>query len=179
MRKLIMITKKLLEKTFPFFQLGENRSLLECDFYDTHHRYFDQIDDDYLSAIGVSAEGLLLEYGFDWPKFYMQVGLQAVRSRSRPNEGIKTWKDVSYEYLYYFGQDCGCLSSEGFKFFLPTAVYYFLITNENKAYMDWFVFRLELQWEKDQYVFNDAKKKFIIEFVKEHYKENVSWISNP
>ncbi len=45
--------------------------------------------------------------------------------------------------------------------------------------MDWFVFRLELQWEKDQYVFNDAQKKFIIEFVKEHYKENVSWISNP
>ena len=80
-----------IELFFPLFQLGDNRSLLECDFYDTHYGYFDQIDDDYLSAIQLSAEGLLLEYGFDWPEFYIQVGLEAVRSRSRPQEGITTW----------------------------------------------------------------------------------------
>ncbi|MEJ2900754.1 DUF6714 family protein [Acinetobacter sp. NS-4] len=170
-------TKELLEEIFPPFQLGDNRSLLECDFFDTHYGYFEQIDDDYLSAIGVSAEGLLLEYGFDWPEFYMQVGLEAVRSRSRPHEGLKTWKDVSYEYLYYFGQNCSYLNSEGFKFFLPAAFYYFLLTNENKTYMDSFIFRLDSQWEKDQHVFNDAQKKFIIEFIKEHYNGLVSWIN--
>lgn len=166
-----------IELFFPPFQLGDNRSLLECDFYDTHYGYFDQIDDDYLSAIQMSAEGLLLEYGFDWPEFYIQVGLEAVRSRSRPQEGIKTWKDVSFEYLYYFGQNCGYLSSEGFKFFLPTAVYHFLTSDQNKTYMDCFIFRLESQWEKDNRVFNDTQKKFIIEFVRENYKENISWIT--
>jgi len=166
-----------IEKNFPPFQLGDNRSLLECDFYDTHHRYFDQIDDGYLSAIEMSAEGLLLESGFDWPEFYMQVGLEAVRSRSRPNEGIKTWKDVSYEYLNYFGINCSFLSSVGFKFFIPAAFYYYLSTDENKAYMDWFIFRLDSQWEKDQLVFNGDQKAFILTFVREHYKENVSWIN--
>lgn len=171
--------KDFLEKIFPPFELGENRSLLECDFYDTHHCYFDQIDDDYLFAIQMSAEGLLLEFGFDWPEFYLQAGIEAVRSRSRPQEGIKTWKDVSYEYLYYFGQDCSYLSSEGFKFFLPAAVYHFLTTDQNKAYIDRFIFRFESQWEKDNHVFNDAQKKFIIEFVREHYRDDVSWISTP
>ena len=162
-------TKELLEEIFSPFQLADNRSLLECDFYDTHHRYFDEIDDDYLSAIEISAEGLLLEYNLDWPEFYLKAGLEAIRSRSRPHEGIKTWKDVSYEYLYYFGQDCSFLSSEGFKFFLPAAFYYFLSTDENKAYMDWFIFRLNSQWEKDCYVFNDDQKNFISEFIKKHY----------
>ena len=113
------ITKESLENIFPPFQLGDNRSLLECDFYNTHYCYFDQIDDDYLSAIDMSAEGLLLEWGFDWSKFYLQAGLEAARSRTRPREGIKTWKNVSYEYLYYFGTECSYLSSEGFKFFFP------------------------------------------------------------
>ena len=171
--------KELLEKVFPPFELKENRSLLECDFYDTHYWYFEQIDDDCLSTIGVSAEGLLLEYNFDWPEFYLKAGLEAIRSRSRPHEGIKTWKDVSYEYLYYFGQDCSYLSSEGFKFFLPAALYYFLSTNENKAYMDSFIFRLDSQWGKDQHVFNGDQKTFILTFVRDHYNGHVSWISNP
>ncbi|MEN3978977.1 DUF6714 family protein [Acinetobacter sp. CWB-B33] len=163
-------TKELLEEIFPPFELWDNRSLFECDFYDTHYGYFDQIDNSYLAVIETSAEDVILEYGFDWPEFYTQVGLEAVRSRSRPLEGIKTWKDVSYEYLYYFGQNCCYLSSEGFKFFLPAALYYFLSIDENKAYMDSFIFRLNSQWEKDQHVFNDAQKKFIVEFIKEHYK---------
>ena len=169
-------TEELLEKIFPPFQLGDNRSLLECDFYDTHYGYFDQIDDDYLSAISMSSEDLILKFGFDWPEFYLQAGLEAARSRSRPYEGVRTWKDVSYAYLSYFGQDCGCLSSEGFKFFLPAAIYHFLTTDQNKAYMDWFVFRLESQWGKDNHVFNEAQKKFIIEFIKKYYKGDVSWI---
>ncbi|OTG66801.1 hypothetical protein B9T28_05340 [Acinetobacter silvestris] len=168
--------KELLKKNFPTFQLSSNRSLFECAFYDAHYRYFNQIDDDYLSAIETSAEGLILEYGFNWPEFYIQAGLEAARSRSRPHEGIKTWKDVSYEYLYYFGEDCSYLSSEGFKFFFPAAVYHFLTTDQNKAYMDRFIFRFESQWEKDNHVFNDAQKKFISEFVKEHYKGDFSWI---
>ena len=170
-------TKELLENIFPPFQLGNNRTLLECDFYDTHYSYFDQIDDNYLSAIDISAEDLLLEWSFDWPEFYLQAGLEAARSRTRPIEGINTWKDVSYEYLYYFGYNCSFLGSEGFKFFFPAVVYYFLTTDENKAYMDSFIFRLESQWEKDQQVFNDTQKKFIIEFVQEHYQGYVSWIS--
>ena len=152
-------TKELLEEIFPPFELWDNRSLFECDFYDTHYGYFDQIDNSYLAVIETSAEDVILEYGFDWPEFYTQVGLEAVRSRSRPLEGIKTWKDVSYEYLYYFGQNCCYLSSEGFKFFLHAALYYFLSIDENKAYMDSFIFRLNSQWEKDQHVFNDAQKK--------------------
>ena len=94
------ITKESLENIFPPFQLGDNRSLLECDFYNTHYCYFDQIDDDYLSAIDMSAEGLLLKWSFDWPKFYLQAGLDAARSRTRPLESIKTWNDVSYKCLY-------------------------------------------------------------------------------
>lgn len=157
-----MITKKLLDETFPPFPLGDNRSLLECDFYDTHYWYFEQIDDNCLSAIGVSAEGLLLEYNFNWPEFYLKAGLEAVRSRTRPHEGIKRWKDVSYEYLYYFGGGCSYLSSEGFKFFLPAALYYFLSTDENKTYMDSFIFRLDSQWEKDQQVFTNNQKKLLL-----------------
>ncbi|AWL27887.1 hypothetical protein DJ533_04445 [Acinetobacter defluvii] len=171
-------TKETLEKIFPPFSLGENRSLLECDFYDTHYRYFDQIDDDYLSAVEMTAEDLLLKWGFDWPEFYLQVGLEAARSRTRPLEGITTWKDISYQYLYYFGYNCSFLSSEGYKLFFPAAVYHFLTTDQNKAYIDWFIFRLNSQWEKDNHVFNDIQKEFIFEFVKEHYKGYVSWIPN-
>ncbi|MDI3454934.1 hypothetical protein QLG01_17230 [Acinetobacter sp. V89_4] len=160
--------KELFEKVFPPFQLGGNRSLLECDFYDTHYRYFEQIDNDYLSALELSAEDLLLSYGFDWPDFYLQIGLEAVRSRGRPQEGIKIWTDVSYEYLYYFGVNCSYLSSEGFKFFLPAAIYYFLTTDKNKAYMDSFIFRLETRWEEDNHVFSDDQKKFIKEFLTEN-----------
>ncbi|WP_433848177.1 hypothetical protein [Acinetobacter proteolyticus] len=158
--------KELLEKVFPLIQLGENRSLLECDFYDTHYRYFDQIDEDYLSAIKMSAEDLLLEFGFDWPDFYLKVGLEAARLRSRPQEGIQTWKDVSYEYLYYFGMDCSYLSSNGFKFFLPAAIYHFLTTDKNKAFIDSFVFRLQTRWEEDNHVFSDDQKEFIEEFLR-------------
>lgn len=168
-------TQESIEKIFPPFQLVDNRSLLECDFYDTHYRYFDQIDDEYLSAIEMSAESLLLEYDFDWSEFYLKIGLEAARSRSRPHEGIETWKDVNYEYLYYFGESCSYLSSEGFKFFLPAAIYHFLTTNQNKAYMDRFIFRLESQWEKDNHVFNNDQKNFIFEFIKDHYNGHVSW----
>lgn len=173
-----MNIKELLEKVFPPFQLGENRTLLECDFYDTHYSYFDQIDDDYLSSIGVSAEDLILEYNFDWPEVYLKIGLEAARTRSRPHEDIKTWEYISYEYLYYFGENCSYLSSEGFKFFLPAAIYHFLTNDQNKAYMDRFIFRLESQWEKDNHVFNDNQKKFILEFLRDHDNGYVSWIPN-
>ncbi len=76
-----------------------------------------------------------------------------------------------YEYLYYFGQDCSYLSSEGFKFFLPAALYYFLSTDENKAYMDWFIFRLNSQWEKDQYIFDGNQQTFILAFVSDYYND--------
>lgn len=160
--------KELLEIVFPSFQLGRNRSLLECDFFDTHYSYFEQIDNDYLSILELSAEDLLLSYGFDWPDFYLKIGLEAVRSRGRQKEGIKIWTDVSYEYLYYFGVDCSYLSSEGFKFFLPAAIYHFLTTDKNKAYMDSFIFRLETRWEEDNHVFSNDQKKIIKEFLTEN-----------
>lgn len=160
--------KELIEKVFPPFQLGGNRSLLECDFYDTHYRYFEQIDNDYLSALELSAEDLLLSYDFDWPDFYLQIGLEAIRLRCRPEEYIKNWTDVRYEYLYYFGVDCSYLSSEGFNFFLPAAIYHFLATDKNKAYMDSFIFRLETRWEEDNHVFSNDQKKFIKEFLTEN-----------
>lgn len=70
------ITKEFLENIFPPFQLGDNRSLLECDFYNTHYCYFDQIDDDYLSAIDMSAEGLLLEWASIGKSFTYKQGLK-------------------------------------------------------------------------------------------------------
>lgn len=173
-----MNKQKSLKNIFPPAPLGENRTLFECDFYDTHYSYFDQIDDDYLSAISMSAEDLVLAYNPDWPEFYIKIAVEAAISRSRPDEGIKTWKDVSYEYLYYFGQECSYLSSDGFKFFFSAALYHFLTAPEkNNNFMDSFIFRLELQWEKDSHVFNDTQKIFIIEFMREHYKGYVSWIS--
>ncbi|MFI8035185.1 DUF6714 family protein [Acinetobacter sp. ABJ_C3_5] len=158
--------KELLEKVFPPSLLRENRSLLECDFYDTHYRYFDQIDDGYLSAIEMSAEDLILEFGFDWPAFCVEAGLEAARSRSRPEEGIQTWEDVSYEYLYYFSDSCSFLDSKGFKFFLPAAINHFLTKSKNKAFMDSFVFRLETRWDEDNHVFSDDQKQFIKEFLR-------------
>lgn len=157
---------ELLQKVFPPFELKDNRTLLECDFYDTHYRFFDQIDDEYLSAIEMSAEELLLAYGFDWPNSYLKIGLDAVRSRSRPQESITSWTDVSYEYLYYFGMNCSYLSSEGFKFYLPAAIYYYLTTDENKAFMDSFIFRLQTRWEEDNHVFSDDQKEFIAEYLR-------------
>lgn len=44
--------------------------------------------------------------------------------------------------------------------------------------MDWFIFRLQFQWENDRHVFNDTQKQFMIEFVREHYQEYISWISD-
>ncbi|MDI1221677.1 MULTISPECIES: hypothetical protein [Acinetobacter] len=160
--------KDQLEKTFPPFELGENRSLLECDFFDTYYCYFDQIDDDFLSQRQMSTEDLFLKINFDWPEFYLQIGLEAAHLRSRPNERIRTWKDVSYEYLYYFGQECYSLSSEGFKFYLPAAIYHFLTTDQNKAFMDSFGFRLNTRWGEDNHVFSDAQKEFIAKFKREH-----------
>ncbi|USA45196.1 hypothetical protein NDN11_10690 [Acinetobacter sp. C26M] len=158
------ITLEYLKKTFPLYNMDGSYLLLECDFYDTHYRYFDQIDDDYLSAIEMSAEDLILEFGFDWPTFYVKAGLEAARSRSRPEEGIKTWEDVSYEYLYYFSDSCSFLDSNGFKFFLPAAIYHYLTTDENKAFLDSFVFRLQTRWDEDNHVFSDDQKQFIKEF---------------
>ena len=160
--------KDQLEKTFPPFELGENRSLLECDFNDTYRCYFDQINDDFLSQVQMSPEDLLLEINFDWPEFYLQIGIEAARLRSRPNERIRTWKDVSYEYLYYFGQNCSFLNSEGFKFYLPAAIYHFLTTDQNKAFMDSFGVRLNTRWDEDNHVFSDAQKQFIIKFKRTH-----------
>lgn len=173
-----MNKQKSLENIFPPAPLGENRTLFECDFYDTHYSYFDQIDDNYLSAIDMSSEDLILKYNFDIPEFYTIIGVKAAVSRTRPNEGIKIWKDVSYEYLYYFGSECCYLSSDGFKFFFPAALYHFLTApKKNNAFMDSFIFRLDSRWEEDNHVFNDTQKIFIIEFVREYYKGYVSWIS--
>lgn len=106
-----------LDKVFPAIELGNNRSLFEEDFYDTHYRYFDQVDDAYLNALNMSPENLILKWGFDWPEFYIKIGIEAVKARSRPYEGINKWQDVTYEYLYYFSDSCCCLSSAGFNFF--------------------------------------------------------------
>ncbi|MBF7696615.1 hypothetical protein I2F20_11835 [Acinetobacter sp. EC115] len=166
-----------LEDIFETFELGDSRSLFECDFYDTHYRYFDEIDDDYLSAVNLSAKDLILSYDMGYPDFYIKIGVEAAESRSRPHENITTWKDVSYEYLYYFGDSCSYLDSKGFKFFLSAAIYIFLkIPEKNNSFMDSFIYRFELQWEKDNHVFNTAQKKFIRSFFIEHYKRDLSWI---
>ncbi|USA54575.1 hypothetical protein NDN13_05105 [Acinetobacter sp. C32I] len=157
-----------LEKIFPLYDLGDSYSLLECDFYDTHYRYFEEIDDNYLTALNMSAKDLILKYNFQWPEFYTNAALKAVSTRIRPQEGIKTWEDVSYEYLYYFGDSCSFLDSKGFKFFLPAAINHFLTTNKNKAFMDSFVFRLETRWDEDNHVFSDDQKQFIKEFLREN-----------
>ncbi|ENU24180.1 hypothetical protein F993_01496 [Acinetobacter proteolyticus] len=157
-----------LEKIFPLYDLGDSYSLLECDFYDTHYRYFEEIDDNYLTALNMSAKDLILKYNFQWPEFYTNAALKAVSTRSRSQEGIKTWEDVSYEYLYYFGDSCNFLDSKGFKFFLPAAINHFLTTNKNKAFMDSFVFRLETRWDEDNHVFSDDQKQFIKEFLREN-----------
>lgn len=163
---------------FPEYELNTERTLFECDFYDTHYRYFDEIDDNYLTAINMSAEDLVLKYGFDWPKFYTEAGVDAANSRSRPQEGIKIWKDVSYEYLYYFGQSCSFLGSDGFKFFLPAALFHYLARpDRNNSFMESFVFRLDMQWAEDSNFFNDLQKKFIINFLKEHFDGDVQWAS--
>lgn len=159
-----------LEKIFPTFDLSDSYSLLESDFYDTHYRYFDEIDDNYLFALNMSAEDLILKYNFQWSEYYTKIALMAVSARSRTQEGIKTWKDVSYEYLYYFGDSCGFLDTKGFKFFLPAAIYHFLTTDHNKAYMDSFVIRLEIRWQEDSHIFSNEQKHLIKEFSSESYK---------
>lgn len=160
------------KKIFPSIELGKTRSLLECDFYDTHYCYLDEIDDDYLLSVGMSSEDLVLQYGFDYSKFYLDASLKAVNSRTRPIEGIKKWQDVSYEYLYLFGDSCSFLEAEGFKFFLPAAIYHFLLVPNNSSFMDYFIYRLERDWGKEQYLFNTEQKRLIKNFVEQYYPES-------
>lgn len=65
------ITTTVIEHVFSTTQLENQRTLFEEDFYDTHYRYFDQIDDDYLMATNMSAADLILKWGFDWPDYYL------------------------------------------------------------------------------------------------------------
>ncbi|WEV49698.1 hypothetical protein OZX61_04360 [Acinetobacter sp. ESL0695] len=168
---------KCIQDIFPLKELGNHRSLLECDFYDTHYRYFDEIDDEYLSAINLSAEDLILAYNMDYPDFYEKVGIAASISRSRPSENIKTWIDVSYKYLYYFGESCSYLDSEGFKFFLPSAIYYVSLEPEkNNSFIDYFVYRLEFRWDIDSHIFNSDQKRLIRLFISEYIKRDFFWI---
>ena len=166
---MVASNRKYLEEIFPQIPLGESYSLLECDFYDTHHRYFNQIDDNYLSAINMTAEDLILKYNFQWPEFYTNAALKAASTRSRPQEGINTWKDVNYEYLYYFGNSCSFLDTNGFKFFLTAAMYQYLTFPEkNYSFIDSFIYRLDSQLGKDHYVSNAPQKKFIELFLKDN-----------
>ncbi|MBF7690783.1 DUF6714 family protein [Acinetobacter pollinis] len=168
---------KCIQDIFPLKELGNHRSLLECDFYDTHYIYFDDIDDEYLSAINLSAEDLILAYNMDYPDFYKKFGIAASISRSRPSENIKTWIDVSYKYLYYFGESCSYLDSEGFKFFLPSAIYYVLLEPEkNNSFIDYFVYRLEFRWDIDSHIFNSDQKRLIRLFISEYIKRDFLWI---
>ncbi len=155
-----------LNAAFPAYKLTTERTLFENDFYDTHYRYFDQIDDKYLSATNMSEKDLILEWGFEWPEFYINIAIEAAQTRSRPKENISTWKDVTYEYLYYFGDNCCYLSPEGFKFFLPAAfLQYFSNVTIDRSFMDFFVSRFKLRWSEDRDFFNEKQiectKKFI------------------
>lgn len=161
-----------IKKLFPSIELGQTRSLLECDFYDTHYCYFDEIDNDFLLSIGMSSEDLILKYNFDYPEFYLKVALKAAHLRTRPIEGIRVWQDVTYEYLCYFGDSCYFLEAEGFKFFLPAAIYHFLLVPNNSSFMDYFIYRLERDWGKEQYLFNTEQKQLIKNFVEQYYPES-------
>lgn len=159
-----------LEKIFPEYQLTNQRTLFECDFYDTHYRFFDEIDDDYLKALNNSSpQDLILKWGFDWPAHYLKIGLQAVESRSRPQENIQSWKDISYEYLFYFSDSCCFLETEGFKFFLPAAIFHYLDLADSTTslgFMDHFLHRLKYASTKDLSVFDSIQKDFLSEFTK-------------
>lgn len=161
-----------LERLFPQQPLGVGRSLLEGDFYDTHRRFFDEIDDVYLQAVGHSPADLLLKYGFDWPDVYLKAGLQAAQLRQRPVEGYTTWQDVTYEYLYYFGDSCGFVDSIGFKFFLPAAIKHYLLAIEqhkNTAFIDSFVYRIEGEWGTTAWQFNDEQTAYIAHWAKQYF----------
>ena len=170
------ITQQRIITAFADVQLAGARTLLECDFYDTHYRYFDEVDDQYLTAVENSAEDLLLKYGFDWPEHYMSLGLTALKNRARPDEQIKFWTEVDHEYLYYFGGECCFLDSEGFRFFLPAAMSRFLDAGEkNTTFIDHFINRLDLKWGKDAAYFNNEQKAVIAEFVQQYFPREVSW----
>lgn len=161
-----------LEQLFPKQPLGAGRSLLEGDFYDTHRRFFDEIDDAYLQAVGHCATDLLLQYGFDWPDVYLKAGLQAAQLRRRPVEGYTTWHDVTYEYLYYFGDSCSFVDSIGFKFFLPAAIKHHWLAIEqhkNTAFIDSFVYRIQREWGTTAWDFDDAQTDYIAQWVKQHF----------
>ncbi|GAB3044700.1 hypothetical protein GCM10027155_07200 [Acinetobacter apis] len=169
---------KHIQDIFPTKELGNHRSLFECDFYDTHYRYYDEVDGEYLSAVNLSAENLILAYNMDYPNFYQKIGIIAATSRTRPNENIKTWKDITYEYLYYFSDSCSYLDSEGFKFYLPAAIYYVLVKPENNnSFIDHFLYRLEFRWDLDNHVFNNDQKRFIRLFINDYHKRDFFWIS--
>lgn len=164
-----MINFDHLNAVFPIYRLTTERTLFENDFYDTHYRYFDQIDDKYLSATNMSEKDLILEWGFEWPEFYINIAIEAAQTRSRPKENICTWKDVTYDYFYYFGDNCCYLSPEGFKFFLPAAFsQYYSNAIRNRSFMGFFASRFNLRWSEDSKYFNDKQ----IEFIKKYSNEN-------
>lgn len=160
------ITTTVLEHIFSTTQLENQRTLFEEDFYDTHHRYFDQIDDDYLLATNMSTADLILKWGFDWPDNYLEIGIEAAKHRCRPYENINSWKDISYEYLYYFSDSCSCLSSKGFKFFLIAAINIYLLDQKlNMNFIYFFIDRLGRNWEKDKECFSNDQQAFLRKFL--------------
>ena len=168
-----------LERLFPKQPLGAGRSLLEGDFYDTHYRFFDDIDDDYLQATGHSATDLLLKYAFDWPEFYLQASLQAAQLRRRPIEGYTTWQDVTYEYLYYFSDSCCFIDPLGFQFFLPAAIKHYLLAieqNENTVFIESFVYRIDRDWGTMDWLFDDAQTDYIARWIKQYFAGQVGWV---
>jgi hypothetical protein len=169
---------KIIETIFPIsFKLGDNRSLFEEDFHEVHRRYFDEIDDCYLIAINSSRKNLIFDYGFDWPDFYVKSALDAILSNHRPDEKINTWRDVSYEYQYYFSDSCVSLSSEGFYFFLPAALFnYFEFRDlRNINFIFHFINRLHLQWDQDKCLFDKHQIIFIKKIVEENFRGQVGW----
>lgn len=151
-----------LKTLFPPQPIQNSRTLFECDFYDTHRRYFEQVDDDYLQALNVSEEDLILVYGFDWPNKYVELAIEALQHHKRPNESIKTWEDVDEEYLYYFSNACSFLEPSGFKFFMPAAMFHYANSAyKNNEVMVHFLMRFNQRRAEDSGLFNEKQLAYL------------------
>ena len=162
-----------IEVAFRGVSLGNAYTLLEEDFFDTHYRHFDKIDDQYLSANNCTPRDLLLKWGFDWPISSQEIAIKAIENRCRAENQFKSWSEVTYNYFCTHNA-ITFLSPDAFVYYLPAMMQIYLEnyqSNLNMYYIDSFIFYIETFHQKIISLLTNEQLNATIEFLK-FYAEN-------
>ena len=109
-----------IEIAFDGVVLGDEYTLLEEDFFDTHNRHFDGLDDQYIHAMAEHGDNLLELWGFQWPESSLEIGRAAIARRCKATNPFNTWQEVTHEYLNAH-LAAVFLSPKAFRYYFPAA----------------------------------------------------------